>query len=215
MARGRTAALPPWPAAPRRGRRPRRRGGAAPPRGARWCSQAWSRSPDFPWRGAFLRVNAELQAIPSLGQPLETVRATEAGSRLERCGRLALVQREPMAAVGAHVLDQRDEGSALVGELVGHAGRHLVEGAALDDSLLLERPEPQRERARTDAVERALELAEPQSVIRQVTDDEESPLAGDDLRRPADGAFTVHHPARIAPRLYFVKRVVRARGSEA
>src|SRR3954454_14166411 len=136
---------------------------------------------------------------------------------LQSAGRnpLALFEGEPATAVGAHVLDQRDEGSALVRELVGHARRHLVEGAALDDPLLLERPEPQRERARADAVERALELAEPESVIRQVTDDEESPLAGDDLRRPADGAFTVHHPARIAARLYFVKRVIRARGSEA
>src|SRR6476646_7122439 len=58
-------------------------------------------------------------------------------------GPLALIEREPAAAVGAHVLDQRDEGAALVGELIGDARGHLGEGAALDDALLLESPEAQ------------------------------------------------------------------------
>src|SRR4051812_35153691 len=44
-------------------------------------------------------------------------------------GRLALIDWEPAAAVRAHVLDQRDQGAALVGELIGHARRDLGEGA--------------------------------------------------------------------------------------
>src|SRR3954451_11994488 len=119
---------------------------------------------------------------------------------------LALVDREPAASVGAHVLDQRDEGGALVGELVGHARGNLGEGAALDDAVLLEGPEAQREGPRADPLQGALQLTEPEGRIRQVADDQESPLAGDDLGRPADGTFTVEHTPRIAPKLYFVKR---------
>src|SRR3954451_21979293 len=121
-------------------------------------------------------------------------------------GRLALLDLEPAAAVGAHVLDQRDEGAALVGELIGDARRDLGKGAALDDALLLERPQAKRKGARADALQRALQFTEPERGIREIADDQEGPLAGDDLRRTADGTFTVHHGARIAAKLYFVKR---------
>src|SRR5215204_1375589 len=114
------------------------------------------------------------------------------GSALDGgCGRLALLEREPATAVGAHVLDQRHEGAALVRELIGHARRHLGEGAALDDPLLLQRSQAQREGARADALERALQLTETERGIRQVTDDQQGPLAGDDFRRPADGTFAI------------------------
>src|SRR5215208_4695811 len=99
--------------------------------------------------------------------------------RFEYCGWLLLGQ--PAAAVGAHVLDQRDEGPTLVGELIGDARRDLGERAALDDALLLERPEAERERPGADALQRPLELAEPKRGVRQIADDEEGPLAGDDL----------------------------------
>ena len=66
----------------------------------------------------------------------------------------------PAAPVAAHVLDQRHEGLALVGERVLDPRRDLGIGAALDDPLLLERPQAQRERAWADPVERALELTE-------------------------------------------------------
>src|SRR5918996_313139 len=76
-----------------------------------------------------------------------------------RCGYLlALLDRQPLAAVGAHVLDQGDEGPALVRERVRDPGRNLGIGLALHDSLLFQRPEAQREGARADPVERALQL---------------------------------------------------------
>src|SRR5215203_5608056 len=113
---------------------------------------------------------------------------------LDRGGdRLALVDREPAASVGAHVLDQRDQGAALVRELVGHARGDLGEGPALDDAVLLELAQSQREGARADALERALQLTEPKRGIREVADDQQGPLAGDDFRRPADGTFAIQH----------------------
>ena len=128
--------------------------------------------------------------------------------------RLLLICGQPLAPVGAHVLDQRDEGAALAGELIGHPRWHLGEGAALDDPLLLERPQAQRQGAGTDPLEGALELTEPERVIGEVADDEEGPLAGDDLRRPADWTFAVEHEAQnsakalLCEALYPVTRLI-------
>src|SRR5204863_8626086 len=61
--RGRRASPPRSPAAPRRDPRPRRPAAGAPPRGARWCSQAWSRRSIRPALRAFLPLREELQVI--------------------------------------------------------------------------------------------------------------------------------------------------------
>src|SRR5206468_6486935 len=74
---------------------------------------------------------------------------------------------EPLAAVAAHVLDQRLERTALLGERVLHARRHLRIRAPLDDALLLEGAQPQRKRARADPCKGALELAEPAPAFSQ------------------------------------------------
>src|SRR5215207_6890370 len=61
------------------------------------------------------------------------------GSALDGgCGRLALLEREPGTALRTDCLQPPDEGAALVRELIGHARRHLGEGAALNDPLLLQ-----------------------------------------------------------------------------
>jgi len=60
---------------------------------------------------------------------------------------------EPVAAVDPHLLDQRDQGSALLGQRVLNPRRDLGEGLALDDALLLQRPEAKRQRPRADAPE--------------------------------------------------------------
>ena len=59
---------------------------------------------------------------------------------------------QPLGAVGAHRLDDRDERAALVGQRVLDARRHLGERLARDDALLLQRAQAQRERARRDAL---------------------------------------------------------------
>ena len=58
---------------------------------------------------------------------------------------------QPLLAVGAHVLDQRKQRAALLGERVLDPRRDLGEGVALHDALLLERAQAQREGARRDA----------------------------------------------------------------
>src|SRR4051812_45277501 len=68
--------------------------------------------------------------------------------------------REPATAVRTHFLDHRDQRLPLIGERVLDAGRHLGVGVPLDDLAFLERPQPQRERARADPLQRALKLAE-------------------------------------------------------
>ena len=78
---------------------------------------------------------------------------------------------------------------ALVGERVLDARGNLGVGRRLDDALLLEGPEAEREGARADPLEGALQLAEAKRGVGEVADDEEGPLAGDDLSRPADRAF--------------------------
>src|SRR5581483_2349805 len=91
------------------------------------------------------------------------------------------VAAEPLAPVRAHVLDQRNESLALGGERVLDARRHLREGAPVHDALLLESAQPQRQRPRADARQRALELAEAAAPGGEVTDDEDRPLAADQV----------------------------------
>ena len=64
-------------------------------------------------------------------------------------------------------------------------------GVALDDPLLLQRPQAQRERARADPLQRALQLAEAAAAVGEVADQQERPLAADDLGGAADGTAGV------------------------
>src|SRR5207302_6757215 len=80
--------------------------------------------------------------------------------------------------------------------------RDLGERVALDNALFLERAQAQRERARADAAQRTLKFAEPRAAFGQVTDEEQRPLAADDVRGPADGTGRI---GRHRPRLYQVK----------
>src|SRR6266487_1872043 len=79
---------------------------------------------------------------------------------------------QPALAVLAHRLDDRDERAALLGEQVLDARRNLGERRALDDALLLERAQAQRQRTRADALQRALELAEARPAVGQVANHE-------------------------------------------
>src|SRR3954454_14200318 len=100
---------------------------------------------------------------------------------------------QPAGAVFAHRLDDRDERKALVREAVLDARRDLGVGLALEDALLLQRAQAQRECAGADALERALELAEPRAALSQVADDQHRPLAADNLGGTADGTVAVGH----------------------
>ena len=117
----------------------------------------------------------------------------------------ALAHAQPLAAVATHVVDQRHEGLALRGERVLDPGRHLGVGVARDDSLLLERPQPQRQRARADAGERPLELAETATPLCEIADHEDRPLAADDVRGGTDGACGIGHAADFIARLQNMK----------
>src|SRR4051794_622250 len=104
-----------------------------------------------------------------------------AGSALQReelgVRRLAAAARgaEPFFAVAAHRLDDRDQRAALLGQAVLDARRHLGEGLALDHALLLQCSQPQRQRARADALQRALQLAEARAPVREVPDHQHRP----------------------------------------
>src|SRR5262249_18605918 len=118
--------------------------------------------------------------------------ACRATCRSDDRGRL-LIPGEPAAAIGAHVLDQGDQGLTLVGQLVRDPRRDLGVGATLDYPLPLQRPQAQRERAGADSLERALELTEAKRGVGEVADDEEGPLPRDDLRGATDGAALIEH----------------------
>src|SRR3954451_5996357 len=138
------------------------------------------------------------------------VRSPAGGRRLSSgadgvVGRRALLHAEPLAAVATHVVDQRHERLTLGGERVLHPGRDLRIGVPLDDGLLLERPQPQRQRARADPRQRPLELAEPAPTLGQIADHEDRPLTADDVRGRADGARGIRHVGKSSPKLHFVK----------
>ena len=63
---------------------------------------------------------------------------------------------------------------------------------ALHDALLLEGAQAQRQRARADALQRALELAEPRVALGQVANEQQRPLPADDLGGLTDGTRVVH-----------------------
>src|ERR687896_761278 len=108
----------------------------------------------------------------------------------------AVVHAQPLAPVAAHVLDQRHERLALRRKRVLDPWGHLGEGVALDDALLLERPQAKRQGARADAGQRALQLAEAAAALGQVPDHEDRPLAADDVRSGADGTRGVRHASQ-------------------
>ena len=90
-------------------------------------------------------------------------------------------------AEGPHAVDQRDECLALFGERVLNLGRHLGIHPAAQHALGLQRAQPLGERLGADAVQRALELAEALGAGDQIADDQQRPLAADDLRRALHG----------------------------
>src|SRR5579862_2192496 len=91
----------------------------------------------------------------------------------------------------AHALDDREQVDPLLRERVLDARRDLGVGVALDDAVLLERAQPQRERPRADPRERALELAEAAAPRGEVADEQQRPLAADQLRGVDDGAVVI------------------------
>ncbi len=103
--------------------------------------------------------------------------------RSQRRWRMRAEPLSPYARMSSISGTQR---AALVGERVLDARRHLGKGLTLDDPLFFQRTQAQRQRARADALQRALELAEARAALGEVADDEERPLAADDLCRPAD-----------------------------
>src|SRR5215211_2241345 len=120
------------------------------------------------------------------------------GCLCRRCGpRLALARPlavyKPATAIRAHGLDQGHERPALLGERVLHPRGYLRVRPALDNALVLERPQAQRERAGTDPLQRSLQLAEATASVSQVADYEEGPLAGDDLRATTNWAGILRH----------------------
>src|SRR4051794_34726617 len=131
----------------------------------------------------------------------------DCGSERRRLRRLAAAAggAEPLGAVGAHRLDDRDERAALLGQLVLDARRDLGEGLAGDDALLLERAQAQAQRPGRDAFQRALQLAEALAAVGQVADHEERPLAADDVGGPADGAVGIWHVCDSSSRLQLLK----------
>src|SRR5829696_5824061 len=105
----------------------------------------------------------------------------------------AIVHAEPLAPVAAHVLDQRRNRHALRRQRVLHTRRHLGVGVALDNALLLEGAEAQREGPRADAGQRALELAEAATALGKVANHKDRPLAADDVRSGTDWACGIGH----------------------
>src|ERR1035437_10303935 len=81
----------------------------------------------------------------------------------------------------AHRVDDREEGLALLRQLVFDAGRRLRIAAPVDDALVLESSEPLGERAGADAAAGALELREATRALGEVMDEQGGPLGADDL----------------------------------
>src|SRR5436309_693776 len=100
-------------------------------------------------------------------------------------------QREPRAPVAASRA-RADLDAVGVRADVLDARRHLGVGMALDDPLFLQRAQAQAERARADAGEGALQLAEARAALGEVADQQEGPLAAHDLCGGADWTGLVH-----------------------
>src|ERR1700730_4024139 len=108
----------------------------------------------------------------------------------------------PTAPVVAHAVDDRQQVEPLLGQRVLDARGHLGGGVALDDAVLLQRAQPQRERGRADAGERALQLAEAAAPGGQVAHQQQRPLAADQLGGVTNGTDIGRH----RPTLYQLKR---------
>ena len=106
----------------------------------------------------------------SRGQTAAIAGSRSSSGASSAIGSLAVLLEEPLEPVRPHVLDQRHQRPALVGQRVLDARRDLGERLPFDDPLLLEGAQPQRQRAGADAVQRALELAEPRAALGQVAD---------------------------------------------
>src|SRR4051794_15742485 len=144
---------------------------------------------------------ARARTAPALQSRLQAQLA-EAGVvsavSLSRSGRYcglaaALAVQKPATAVAPHVLDQGHESATLLGQAVLDPGRHLGIGPSLDDPMLLQSTQAKREGARADPLQRALQFAEPLASVRQITDHEERPLAGDDLRATTNWTGILSH----------------------
>ena len=88
---------------------------------------------------------------------------------------------EPLLAVGAHVVDDRQQREPLGRQRVLDARRDLGEGVALHNALLLEGAEPKGQRAGAYARQRPFKLAEARAPLRQLAHEQQRPLAADDL----------------------------------
>src|SRR5258708_39314968 len=95
-----------------------------------------------------------------------------------------VVATQPGAAVLAHVVDDRQQRAALLGQRVLDAWRDLGEGLPLDDRLLLERAQAQRQRARADAGELTFELTEARRAGGELAHEQQGPLTAHDICRP-------------------------------
>ena len=122
-----------------------------------------------------------------------------AAERKKKPWHVIVVVDQPLMAEAAHRIDDRQHGGALRRQLVLDARRRLGVAAARDDALLLEHVQALRQRSRTDAVARVLELGEAARPFGEVVDDERSPFRADQVGRGRDGARTpvvdLHHPA--------------------
>src|SRR5215212_6666699 len=169
------------------------------------ASSAKSRS--APYRARLRMRGGFAPALPDPAGCLGGGRADRAGGR----GGLghAVAHAEPLAAVAAHVVDQRHQGLALGRERVLDPRRDLGIGVALDYAVLLERAQPQRERAWADPRERPLELTEAAAALGKIADHEDRPLAANDVRSRADGTCGIRHTADSSSRLHKLKRGAR------
>src|SRR6185312_8779460 len=101
--------------------------------------------------------------------------------------RLAAVD-DPLVAEAAHLIDDRQERLALLGQLVLDARRRLGVAAADDDPRVLERSKALGERSRADALAGVLELREAARAFREIVDEHGRPLRAEDLSAGGDRA---------------------------
>src|SRR5437763_487421 len=105
---------------------------------------------------------------------------------------------QPGVPEAAHLLDDRQERVALVGQLVLDPRRRFRIAVPRDDALVLEGAEALRKRPRTDAGARVLELREAPRPLREVVDEQRRPFRADDLGAGGDRATLVVNGAHRA-----------------
>src|SRR6478736_9648296 len=114
---------------------------------------------------------------------------------------------DPLVPEAAHLVDDRQERLALLGQLVLDARGRLGVAAADDDLFLLERAQALGERSRADALAGVLELREAARAFREIVDEHGSPLRAEDLGAGCDRAGRVVNRVHRAHR----SRIVTAR----